>query len=97
MIVGAPHIKRIWTVEPEHDPILVVHAHGMEASTVAAERVQPISRRHLQVVEAHDGVDLISLRRTTGQSSLGMCRAALLFTPFQMSDVVSSASVRITA
>jgi hypothetical protein len=36
------------------------------------------------------------LRRTFGHSSRGIRRAALLLTPFQMSRVVSSASVRIT-
>lgn len=46
MIIGALHVERVTAFEPEHDPILVVHVHGMETSTIAAERVQPISGRY---------------------------------------------------
>lgn len=59
MIIGALHVERVTAFEPEHDPILVVHAHGMETSKIAAERVQPISGRYPQVIEPRYGVNLI--------------------------------------
>ena len=59
MIVGALDIERVCACEPEHDPILVVHANGVQSSLVTAERVQPVARRHPQILELRDGVDLI--------------------------------------
>ena len=59
VIIGAPHVERVCAFEPEHDPVLIVHAHGVETSKVAAERVQPIPGRHLQILEPRHGVDLI--------------------------------------
>ena len=59
MIVGAPHVQRVRTVEPEHDPILVVHAQGMEPSKVTAQRVQPIPGRHFQVIKPRYDIYLI--------------------------------------
>ena len=61
MVVGAAHLKRVGTFEPEHDSILVVDAHGVLALQIAGERVQSISRRHPQVVELRHGIDLIEL------------------------------------
>lgn len=46
VVVGAAHVKRVGTFEPEHDSILVVDAHGVLAFQITAERVQSISRRH---------------------------------------------------
>ena len=61
VVVGAAHVKRVRTFEPEHDSILVVDAHGVLALQIAGERVQSISRRHPQVVELRHGIDLIQL------------------------------------
>ena len=56
MIVGALHVERVSTFEAEHDSILIVHAHGMQPSHVAAERVQPVAGRNFQFLEARYGV-----------------------------------------
>lgn len=59
VVVGAAHVERVGTFEPEHDSVLVVDAHGVLAFQIAGERVQSISRRHPQVVELPHGIDLI--------------------------------------
>ncbi len=61
VVVRAAHVEDVGTFEPEHDPILVVHAHGVVPIEVPAERVQSISRRHPQVVELRHGIDLVQL------------------------------------
>ncbi len=61
MIVGAPNVERVRPLESEDDPILVVHADRVPASEVTAEHVQPITRRHLQVVQPLYRVDLVEL------------------------------------
>jgi hypothetical protein len=38
--VGAPHVERVRTVEPEDDSILIVHPHGVKAAPITCERVQ---------------------------------------------------------
>jgi hypothetical protein len=59
VIVGAAHVKCVGSVEPEHDSILIVDAHGVLPFQIAGERVQSISGRHPQVVELRHGIDLI--------------------------------------
>ena len=59
MIVGAAHVQRVCTVEPEDDPILVVHAKGMGSSKITAQRVQPIPGRHFQVIKPRYSIYLI--------------------------------------
>ena len=60
MIVGAPYVKRVCAFEAKYDPILIVHAYGVQPSQVIAERVQLVAGRHSQILEARDGVDLSS-------------------------------------
>jgi hypothetical protein len=59
VIVGAPHLERVWTFEAEHNPILIVHAHGVKPSPIAAEPVQSVPRRHPEILEPCYGVELI--------------------------------------
>jgi Protein of unknown function (DUF1579) len=66
VIVGAPHLERVPAFEPGHDPVLIVHAHRVETSTVTCERVQPIPGRHVQVIEPRHGVDLIQFATHDG-------------------------------
>ncbi len=59
VVVGAAHVERVGALEPENDPILVVHTHGVLPFQVPGKRVQPIPGRYLQVVELRDGIDLV--------------------------------------
>ena len=59
MVVGALHVERVPACEAEHNPILIVHSHGVQSSEVASERVQPVPGWYLQIVKHHHGVDLI--------------------------------------
>jgi hypothetical protein len=59
VIVGAPHVERVSAFEAEHNSILIVHAYGVQPSQVTAERVQPVTGRHVQILKSRDGVDLI--------------------------------------
>ena len=59
MVIGALYVERVSAFEPEHDPTLIVHPHGLETSKIAAERVQPIAGRYLQVIEPRYGIKLI--------------------------------------
>jgi hypothetical protein len=66
VIVGAPHLERVRAFEPEHDPVLIVHAHRVTAPEVTGKRVQPIPARHFQVIEPRHGVDLIQFATHDG-------------------------------
>ena len=61
VVVGAAHVERVGTFEPEHDSILVVDAYGVLPCQISDERVQSISRRHPQIVELRHGIDLVQL------------------------------------
>jgi hypothetical protein len=71
VIVSAPHVERVCAFEPEHDPMLVVHAHCVETSKVAAERVQPIPRRHFQIIKPRYGVNLIQFAANPTHTASG--------------------------
>jgi hypothetical protein len=96
MVIGTPHVVRVRSLKPKDDPVLVVDANRVEACEVAHERVQSVARRHLQIIELVTE-SIWSSFRWTIDGSRGMRLAALLLTSFQMSLVVSSASVRITS
>ena len=59
MIVGAPKLERVCAFEAERDPILIIHANGVQPSQVTDERVQPVAGRHFEILEPRHGVDLI--------------------------------------
>jgi hypothetical protein len=59
VIIGASHVECVRAFEAEHDPILIVHAHGVRPSQVSGERVQLVSGWHFQIFEPRDGIDLI--------------------------------------
>jgi hypothetical protein len=59
--VGALHVERVRTVEPEDDSILIVHSHGVQAPPITRERVQAISRWHSEVFDLTHSVDLVQL------------------------------------
>ena len=59
MAVGAQHVERIAACEAKYDPILIVHSHRVRPSQISAERVQTVSGRYFQVVNARYGVKLI--------------------------------------
>ncbi len=61
VVVGAAHVERVGTFEPEHDSVLVVDAHGMPSFEIPGERVQSIAWRHPQVTELRHSIDLIEL------------------------------------
>ena len=75
---------------------LIVHTNRVPAPSIAHDRMQTIPRWHFEVFEPGHGVDLVQLPPNDRHSSRGMRRAAFVLTPFQMSLVASSASVRIT-
>ena len=57
--MGASHVERVRAFEAEHDPTLIVHAHGVQPSQITGERVQLVTGWHFQILEPRDGVDLI--------------------------------------
>jgi len=80
VIIGAAHPERVRSFEPEHNPILIVHAHGVEPSFVAAEPVQSVPGRYPAILNPCYGVDLIELalhirpelaRNPTGRFAVG--------------------------
>src|SRR6187431_2075183 len=59
VIVGAPHIVGVVSVEPKHHAVLVVDSNGVKPGEVAHERVEAIAGRHSQVLEPGDRIDLV--------------------------------------
>jgi hypothetical protein len=54
VVVGTAHVERVFSLEPEDDPILLVHANRMKSGMIVYQLMQPISRRDSQVVELGD-------------------------------------------
>jgi len=61
VVVGAAHVEGVFSLEPEDDPILLVHPNRLKTGKIVYQRVQPISRRDPQIVEFGHRVDLIQL------------------------------------
>ena len=97
MVIGTPHVVRVRSLKPKDDPVLVVDANRVEACEVAHERVQSVARRHLQVIELRDRINLVQLPLDDRPQVPRDAPGSLVVDPFQMSLVVSSASVRITS
>jgi len=51
VVVGAPHVDGVFSVEPKDDPILVVDANRVETGQLIDQSVEPIPRRNSQRVE----------------------------------------------
>ena len=77
MIVSAPHLERVRAFEPEHDPVLIVDAHGVIATKVTGKRVQPIPGRDFQVIDPRHGVDLIQFATDNGPELAGGASSCL--------------------
>ena len=95
MVVGAAHVEGVFSLKPEDDPILIVHANRVKTGQLVYQWVEPIPRRDSQVVELGHRVDLIQLALNDRPDRSRNPSGGLLLTPFQMSLVVSSASDRI--
>jgi hypothetical protein len=61
VVVGAAHVEGVFSLEPEDDPILLVHPNRLKTGKIVYQRVQPISRRDPPIVEFGHRVDLIQL------------------------------------
>ena len=51
VIVGAAHVERVFSLEPEDDPILIGDANRMKPGQLVYQSVKPISRGHSELVE----------------------------------------------
>ena len=64
MVIGAADVLGVLVVEAKHDAILIVDANAVISGAIGAERMQPVARRHSQIVEPRHGVNLIQLAST---------------------------------
>lgn len=61
MIVDDLHVVGITIVPDEADAVLIINSNAVLATSIACERLNPVTRKHRQVPKLAGGIELLEL------------------------------------